>query len=77
MAKLVKKILMPFWNALHNNPDPDYYPCYKDEKVLTDGKVDITKLKPLIFDIDRHGYYSVGEKKADAFSVGAKLKKYL
>ena len=46
-----------------------------DEKVLTDGKVDIAKLKPLIFDIDRHGYYGIGDKKADAFSVGTKLKK--
>ena len=44
-----------------------------DEKVLTDGKVDISKLKPLIFDIENHGYYGVGEKKADAFSVGLKF----
>lgn len=41
-----------------------------DEKVLADGTVDITKLKPLIFDIDKHGYYGVGKKVADAFKVG-------
>lgn len=45
-----------------------------DESILTDGKVDITKLRPLIFDLDGHGYYGVGEKKADAFSVGAEIK---
>ena len=45
-----------------------------DETVLTDGKVDISKLKPLIFDIDRHSYYSVGEKVSEAFLVGLKIK---
>ena len=44
-----------------------------DESILTDGKVDITKLKPLIFDIDKHGYYGVGEKLAQAFSCGKTL----
>ncbi len=46
-----------------------------NEEILTDGNVDIKKLKPLIFDIDRHGYYSVGERVADAFSVGKELAK--
>lgn len=45
-----------------------------DESILTDGTVDIKKLKPLIFDIDKHGYYSVGEKLAEAFSVGLELE---
>ena len=45
-----------------------------DEKILTDGEVDIAKLKPLIFDIEKHGYYGVGEKISNAFSVGFKLK---
>lgn len=46
-----------------------------DESILTDGKVDPKKLKPLVFDIDNHNYYSLGEVVAEAFSVGAKLKK--
>ena len=41
-----------------------------DECILTDGKIDISKLKPLIFDIDKHSYYGIGEKKAEAFRVG-------
>lgn len=45
-----------------------------DESVLTNGKIDITKLKPLIFDIDKHGYYSVGSRVADAFKVGLEKK---
>lgn len=45
-----------------------------DESILTDGKVDIKKLKPLIFDIDKHGYYGVGEKVAEAFKVGKEIK---
>ena len=44
-----------------------------DEKILTDGKVDIEKLRPLIFDIDMHNYYSVGAKQASAFSVGKEM----
>ena len=46
-----------------------------DESVLTDGKIDITKLKPLVFDMDRQGYYAIGEKVEDAFSAGLKLRK--
>ena len=44
-----------------------------DETVLTDGKVDILKLKPLIFDIDKHGYYGIGKKVAEAFKVGLSI----
>ena len=46
-----------------------------DESVLTDGKIDAAKLKPLIFDIDAHAYYGIGSKVADAFRVGLELKK--
>lgn len=45
-----------------------------DERILTDGKVDISKLRPLIFDIDGHAYYGVGEKKAVAFKAGTEIK---
>ena len=40
------------------------------ESVMSNNIVDIKKLKPLIFDIEGHGYFGVGEKLADAFSVG-------
>lgn len=45
-----------------------------EDSVMTDDKVDIEKLKPLLFDIDGHNYYSIGEKIADAFKVGLEIK---
>ena len=46
-----------------------------DESVLTDGKVDIAKLQPIIFDTCTHTYHVVGEKVANAFSVGKTVKR--
>ena len=45
-----------------------------DDSILTDGKVDISKLRPLLFDIEGHGYYCVGEKAGDAFKAGLEIK---
>jgi flavin reductase (DIM6/NTAB) family NADH-FMN oxidoreductase RutF len=42
-----------------------------DESVLRDGeKVDIQKLRPMIYDADTRAYFGVGEWVAKAFSVG-------
>ena len=47
-----------------------------DESILTpDGKVDITKLDPICFDISGNAYYKLGEKTGDAFKCGLTLKK--
>ena len=47
-----------------------------DEAVLaSEGKIDIAKVKPLLFDMGSHGYYSLGARVADAWSVGKALKK--
>lgn len=45
-----------------------------DESILTDGKIDITKLSPITFDPVGNGYYVIGEKVGNAFHDGAKLK---
>ena len=45
-----------------------------DESVLTDGKIDPKKLKPITFDPANHTYVGLGEKVGDAFKDGAKLK---
>ena len=45
-----------------------------DESVITDGKVDIKKLKPISFDPFGNAYFAVGEKVGDAFKDGMKLK---
>lgn len=49
-----------------------------EEEVLTEkGKVDIRKLKPIIYDEEQVQYLSVGSKVEDAFRTGMKLKKDL
>ena len=45
-----------------------------DERVVTDGKVDLNKLRPIAFDPFNNAYMGLGKKVADAFSVGKKLK---
>jgi len=44
-----------------------------DEDILTDGKPDPAKLKPLVFDAVRGQYIGLGEVAGKAFSVGRKL----
>ena len=45
-----------------------------DERVLTDGKVDLTKLRPITYDPANHAYVTLGECVGKAFSDGRKLK---
>ena len=45
-----------------------------DESVLTDGKIDPFKLRPLVFDANGMAYHVLGEKVGNAFSDGKKLK---
>ena len=45
-----------------------------DESVLTDGKIDTKKLKPICFDPINHSYLALGEKVANAFEDGKKIK---
>lgn len=62
--------------------DPDTEICIgevvnvnADESILDEkGKVDLTKFKPICYDCDTYGYYSLGEKVGQAFSDGLKLK---
>lgn len=45
-----------------------------DESVVSDGKVDITKLKPIAYDPCNNAYVRLGSEVAKAFAVGARLK---
>lgn len=45
-----------------------------DESVLTDGKVDPGKLRPITYDGMNRAYYVLGEKVGDAFKDGTKLQ---
>ena len=48
---------------------------HADESVLTEGKVDLAKLKPLLFDMSSIKYWSVGDVVASCWSVGKQLKR--
>ena len=45
-----------------------------DEKILTDGKIDVAKLRPITYDPIGHNYFELGTKVGNAFSDGKKLK---
>lgn len=45
-----------------------------EESVLTNGKIDPMKLRPITYDSANHAYIVLGEKVGNAFSDGAALK---
>ena len=45
-----------------------------DESILTDGKIDPVKLRPIIFDGVNHTYLAVGEAVGHAFRDGLKFR---
>ena len=45
-----------------------------DESVLTDGKVDYDKLKPIIYDISTNSYRVIGPVIGHAFKDGLSIK---
>ncbi len=45
-----------------------------DESILTDGRIDPRKLKPITYDTVNKDYYAFGEKVGKAFSDGKRLK---
>ncbi len=45
-----------------------------EESVLTDGKIDPMKLRPITYDGMNHAYYVLGEKVGNAFHDGAALR---
>ncbi len=45
-----------------------------DERILTDGKVDLSKFRPITYDPVNHDYLTLGEKVGKAFSDGLQMK---
>lgn len=45
-----------------------------DESALTDGKVDVEKVRPISFDPFNNAYHVLGQKVGNAFSDGKQLK---
>lgn len=50
---------------------------HADQEVLRDGKIDLTLVKPLLFDMSSAGYFGLGERVADAWNVGKQMKREL
>jgi len=50
---------------------------YVDESALTDGKVDLSKVKPLLFDMSSMKYWSLGGPLAGCWNIGNEIKKKL
>ena len=47
---------------------------YADESVLSGGEIDISKLKPLLFDMNSKKYWSMGDEIAKCWDIGKQLK---
>jgi flavin reductase (DIM6/NTAB) family NADH-FMN oxidoreductase RutF len=47
---------------------------YADDRVLTDGRIDLAKLRPLLFDMGSKQYWSLGGPIAKCWDVGRKYK---
>jgi len=45
-----------------------------EERILTDGRIDLSKFHPITYDPSGHGYYRLGEKVGNAFSDGKQLR---
>lgn len=48
---------------------------YCDEEVMSDGAVDMTKVRPMLFDMHTRRYWKLGEPFAPAWEIGKKLMK--
>jgi flavin reductase (DIM6/NTAB) family NADH-FMN oxidoreductase RutF len=46
-----------------------------EESVLTEGRIDISKVKPILFDMPLKKYWSLGRPIADCWNIGKELKK--
>lgn len=44
-----------------------------DEEILTDGRIDLTKFRPIAYDPSGHNYVALGETVGKAFSDGRKV----
>ena len=62
------------WDTSTGNLIGEIVASQADERILTDGKVDLGKLRPIIFDPSFNAYRVVGEVVGKAFSDGLKLK---
>jgi flavin reductase (DIM6/NTAB) family NADH-FMN oxidoreductase RutF len=60
------------------NPTNNFYigeiiASYTEEKYLTGGKPDITKINPLLLTMPDNRYWTIGACAGDAWNIGKKL----
>lgn len=48
---------------------------YCEEEILSDGKIDMAKVKPMFFDMPQRKYWKLGEAFANCWSIGNKYTK--
>ncbi len=48
---------------------------YATEAIMTDGQIDVTKLRPFVLTMPDNSYWSLGERVGDAWSIGRALIK--
>ena len=47
---------------------------YADERILTNGKPDAAKMKPFVLTMPDNNYWLLGERLAEAWKAGKKIK---
>lgn len=70
-CKLVKTVDFPNHDVFIG----EVVATYADEEILVDGAVDISRLKPVLFDRASKKYWKLGEPFADCWNIGNQLKK--
>ncbi|HNX22715.1 MAG TPA: flavin reductase family protein [Spirochaetota bacterium] len=48
---------------------------YAEENILTNGTIDVAKVRPMLFDMHQRKYWKIGEPFADAWSIGKKYSR--
>jgi flavin reductase (DIM6/NTAB) family NADH-FMN oxidoreductase RutF len=61
--------------ATHDLFIGEIFETYAAESVLVNGKVDLARAKPLLFDMSSHQYWSVGKPVAGCWNIGKQMKK--
>jgi flavin reductase (DIM6/NTAB) family NADH-FMN oxidoreductase RutF len=47
---------------------------HAEESVLTEGKIDVSKVRPLLFDMNTVKYWSLGTAVGSCWNVGKQMK---
>jgi len=81
-APMIKDCPVSMECRLHeivDNPTHDIFvgeivATYVDDSVLTDGRIDLAKVRPMLFDMSSKQYWALGQAIGRAWHVGRQLK---